>query len=142
MFCSFAAPCRARIKNNKVQQDHRSLNGSVTVKNKTLQPSITLYLSDWTLRNRDKPLESEFDSVVEVHTLRDKVKTFLYRDSSLMNRDISLNLLRCQGVTTQTLLNHIQNIVIQKTSIDIAIKKPCFNSRMNICSMVLISTKI
>ena len=113
-----------------------------TVKNKTLRLSITLYLSVWTLRNRDKPLESEFDSVVEVHTLRDKVKTFLYRDSSLMNRDISLNLLRCQGVTTQTLLNHIQNIVIQKTSIDIAIKKPCFNSRMNICSMVLISTKI
>ena len=64
-------------------------------KNKTLQLSITLYLSVWTLRNRDKPLESEFDSVVEVHTLRDKVKTFLYRDSSLMNRDISLNLLRC-----------------------------------------------
>ena len=66
-----------------------------TVKNKTLRLSITLYLSVWTLRNRDKPLESEFDSVVEVHTLRDKVKTFLYRDSSLMNRDISLNLLRC-----------------------------------------------
>ena len=68
---------------------------SNTVKNKTLRLSITLYLSVWTLRNRDKPLESEFDSVVEVHTLRDKVKTFLYRDSSLMNRDISLNLLRC-----------------------------------------------
>ena len=113
-----------------------------TVKNKTLRLSITLYLSVWTLRNRDKPLESKFDSVVEVRPLRDKVKTFLYRDSSLMNRDISLNLLRCQGVTTQTLLNHIQNIVIQKTSIDIVIKKPCFNCKMNICSMVLISTKI
>ena len=70
--------------------DHRS-----TVKNKTLRLSITLYLSVCTLRNRDKPLESEFDNVVEVHTLRDKVKTFFYRDSSLMNRDISLNLLRC-----------------------------------------------
>ena len=61
-----------------------------TVKNKTLWLLKSLYFSVWTLQNRDKPLKSIFDSVIEIHTLNDRVETLFYMDESLISRVISL----------------------------------------------------